>query len=231
MIQDFGLLLSVGVTVLVAVALTLPVAVLVRRDRRHGDRPARSQRAVEAVVRSVSSLRAPPCPSWSSGPRSTAGLAVEGGLAIETDPERWVDQDGRAVADLDELREGTGFSSELTILVEASTSPPRRRLDGALRRRAVGRHPAEARHEHGGHRHRCARHHARRRRHRRAAVGRAGRRGLVAGQRRPPPGKPGVPITPVSLGQRERLLDELEAELRDDLAPPPVSPPRRPAWP
>ena len=39
------------------------------------------------------------------------------------------------------------------------------------------------------------------------------------------------PITPVSLGQRERLLDELEAELRDDLAPPPASPPRRPAWP
>ena len=48
MIQDFGLLLSLGVAVLVAVALTVPVSVLVRRDRRRPDGPARTgQRALE----------------------------------------------------------------------------------------------------------------------------------------------------------------------------------------
>ena len=45
-----------------------------------------------------------------------AGFAVEGGLTIQTDPERWIDQDGRAVTDLERLREGTGYSTELSIL-------------------------------------------------------------------------------------------------------------------
>jgi hypothetical protein len=226
MIQDFGLLLSVGVTVLVAVALTLPVAVMVRRDRRHGDRPARSQRAVEAVVRSVSSLPARAAlPLLVVGAAIVAaGLAVEGGLAIETDPERWVDQDGRAVADLDELREGTGFSSELTILVEAPdvADPDVAAWMERFGAEAVERHPALKR-----------------------ATSMAA---IATGVHGTTPGGDDIatllsvapddvarslvsadrtqanlvfPITPVSLGERERLLDELEAELRDDLAPPP----------
>ena len=65
-------------------------------------RPTGGRRAVESAVRVVSSL----------SPRAAlplvvvgalviaAGLAVEGGLTIQTDPERWIDQDGRAVTDL-----------------------------------------------------------------------------------------------------------------------------------
>ena len=121
MVQDFGLLLVVGVAVLVSFALAVPVAMLVLRDRRRPGRPTGGRRAVESAVRVVSSL----------SPRAAlplvavgalviaAGLAVEGGLTIQTDPERWIDQDGRAVIDLERLREGTGYSTELSILVEA----------------------------------------------------------------------------------------------------------------
>jgi hypothetical protein len=82
MVQDFGLLLVVGVAVLVSIALAVPVAVLVLRDGRRPRRPLGGHRAVESTVRRVSSL----------SPRAAvpllvvgalvvvAGLAVEGGL-------------------------------------------------------------------------------------------------------------------------------------------------------
>lgn len=226
MIQDFGLLLSVGVTVLVAVALTLPVAVLLRHDRRRGERSARTPRAVEAVVRAASSLpaRAAVPLLVMGGVVVTTGLLIEGGLAIETDPERWVDQDGRAVTDLDELREGTGFSSELTILVEAPdvTDPAVAAWMERFGAEAVTRHPALKR-----------------------ATSMAA---IATGVHGTTPGGDDIaallsvapddvarslvsadrtranlvfPITPVSLGERERLLDDLDAELAGDLAPPP----------
>ena len=225
MIQDFGLLLSVGVIVLVAVALTLPVAVLVRRDRRHGDRPSPTPRAIEAVVRAASSLpaRAALPLLLVSATIVTAGLAIEGGLAIETDPERWVDQDGRAVTDLDELREGTGFSSELTILVEAPdvTAPEVAAWMERFGAEAVERHGALKR-----------------------ATSMAA---IATGVHGTTPGGDDIaalvsvapddvarslvsedrtqanlvfPITPVSLAEREQLLEELDAELDGDLAPP-----------
>jgi hydrophobe/amphiphile efflux-3 (HAE3) family protein len=121
MIQDFGLLLSLGVAVLVVVALTVPVAVLVRRDRRRPGRVLAPPRAVESAVRAVSSLSPRAAlPLLAVGALVVvAGLSIEGGLPIQTDPERWIDQDGRAVTELERLRDGTGYSTELSILVEA----------------------------------------------------------------------------------------------------------------
>jgi hypothetical protein len=226
MIRDFGLLLSVGVAVLVAVALTVPVAVLILRDRRHPRQPAGSRRAVESAVRTVSSL-----PARAAVPLVlvatvvvAAGLVVEGGLAIETDPERWVDQDGRAVTDLEELREGTGFSSELTVLVEAPdvTDAEVAAWMERFGSEAVARHPALVR-----------------------ATSMAA---IASGVHGTAPGGDDIalllsaapddvarslisadgtranlvfPIAPVSLTEREQLLDELAAELQGDLAPPP----------
>jgi MMPL family len=121
MVQDFGLLLVVGVVVLVSIALAVPVAVLVLRERRRSGRPPEARRAVESAVQVASSLSPRVVlPLVALGALVVAaGLAVEGGLTIQTDPERWVDQDGRAVTDLERLREGTGYSTELSILVEA----------------------------------------------------------------------------------------------------------------
>jgi uncharacterized protein len=225
MIQDFGLLLSLGVAVLVTIALAVPVAVLVRRDRRRPGRPAPAQRTVESAVRALSSLpaRAAVPLLLIGGVIVAAGFAIEGGLAIETDPERWVDQEGRAVTDLEDLREGTGFSSELTILVEAPdvTAPDVAAWIERFGSEAVDRHPALKR-----------------------ATSMAA---IANGVHGTTPGGDDIaalvsvapddvarslisadstranlvfPITPVSLTERERLLDELAAELEGDLAPP-----------
>jgi hydrophobe/amphiphile efflux-3 (HAE3) family protein len=225
MIQDFGKLLSLGVAVLVAVALTVPVTVLVRRDRRRPDGPARTGQGVESAVRAVSSA-----PARAALPLlalsaliAAAGLAVEGGLAIETDPERWVDQDGRAVTDLEELRDGTGFSSELTVFVEAPdvTDPEVAAWMERFGAEAVARYRALER-----------------------ATSMAT---IAAGVHGTTPGGDDVaaltavappdiarslvstdrsranlvfPIAPVSLTERQRLLDDLAADLAGDLAPP-----------
>jgi hypothetical protein len=225
MIQDFGLLLSVGVAVLVAVALTVPVALLFLRDRRRPGRPVGDRRAVEAVVRAASSL-----PARAAVPLVlvgavvvAAGLVVDGRLAIETDPERWVDQDGTAVSQLEDLRTGTGFSSELSIFVEAPdvTDPAVAAWIERFGTEAVARHPALLRATsmaaiatgvHGG-----------------IPGGDDidallsvapddASRSLVSADRT----RANVvfPIAPVSLTERERLLDELTAELQGDLAPP-----------
>ncbi len=226
MIQDFGLLLSVGVSVLVVIALTVPIAVLVLRDRRRPRAPVGAHRAVESAVRAVSSLpaRATPPLLVIGAVIVAAGLAVEGGVAIETDPERWVDQDGTAVTDLEDLRDGTGFSSELTILVEAPdvTAPEVAAWVERFGSEAVTRHPALVR-----------------------ATSMAA---IASGVHGTAPGGDDIasllsvapddvarslvsadrtqanlvfPIAPVSLTEREQLLDELATELRGDLAPPP----------
>jgi hypothetical protein len=225
MIEDFGLMLSIGVVVLVAVALGATVAALVAGERKH--RWAGRSGSVEAAVRRLSSL-----PARAAVPVLVAGVvvaavgfAMEGGLPIQTDPERWVDQDGTAVTDLTDLREGTGFSSDLSILVEADdvAAPEVAAWAQRFGAEAVARHPDEL---------------LRATSMPALATGLHGTtpggddvstllsvappdiaRSLVA-----PDGRAAsivFPIAPVSLADREALLDELEADLRGDLAPPP----------
>jgi hypothetical protein len=227
MIRDFGLLLSVGVVVLVGVALVTTMPVLVLRDRRRPRPAAHRGGRIEAVVRRVSSL-----PGRAAVPLVLAGLVVavagftaEGGMAIQTDPERWVDQDGTAVTDLEALREGTGFSSELSILVEAEdvADPAVAAWMQQFGVEAVARYPDEL-------------------------IRATSMAALATGIHHTTPGGDDVsdllsvaptdaarslvsedrtaasivfPIAPVSLSERERLLDDLAVDLEGDLAPPP----------
>jgi uncharacterized protein len=226
MVQDFGLLLVVGVVVLVGIALIVPVAVLVLRDRRRPGRPPGARRAVESAVRVVSSLSPRAAvPLVAVGALVVAaGLFIEGGLAIQTDPERWVEQDGRAVTDLARLREGTGFSTELSILVEAPdvTAPEVAAWMQRFGAEAVGRYGTL---EHA-----------------------TSMAAIAAGVHGTTPGGDDVaallsvapddvahslvsadrtranlvfPITNIPLTERERLFDDLVSDLRGDLAPPP----------
>jgi hydrophobe/amphiphile efflux-3 (HAE3) family protein len=130
MIRDFGLLLAIGMVTLVAAALTIVPFALVGRELRSPTPPpapdARERRLERVVLRLVTALR--------RGTLVVAGLAVviaglgiwvEGRSEIETDPEKWIAQDSQAVQDLVGLRDATGFSSEVDILVDADdvTSP------------------------------------------------------------------------------------------------------------
>jgi hydrophobe/amphiphile efflux-3 (HAE3) family protein len=124
MIRDFGLLLAIGMVALVAAALTIVPFALVGRELRSPTHPPEhavpDRRLERIVLRLVTLLR--------RGTLVVAGLAVviaglgiwvEGRSEIETDPEKWIAQDSQAVRDLVALRDATGFSSEVDILVEA----------------------------------------------------------------------------------------------------------------
>lgn len=226
MIQDFGLLLSVGVVILVATGVLVTLPVLFLRDRRHRAPVVRRGRSIEAGVRAVSSLRGRAAiPLVLIGAVIVgAGFAVEGGLPIQTDPDRWVDQEGAAVQDLRDLREGTGFSSELSILVEAAdvTQPEVAAWIQRFGEAAVDDHPgtllrassmaALANGVHG------------------STPGGDDMQSLLsvapddAARALISPDQTAAslvfPIAPVSLNEREALLDELAADLEGDLAPP-----------
>jgi hydrophobe/amphiphile efflux-3 (HAE3) family protein len=118
MIRDFGLMLAAGVIALVGAALLLPVTAL-HRSRKPVTHTTGGavDRAVRFLGRLPASLAVPVVVVGLG--IAGAGLAIEGGLAVQTDPERWVDQNGTAVRELEDLREGTGFSSELSLLIEA----------------------------------------------------------------------------------------------------------------
>ncbi len=121
MIRDFGVMLAIGIVVLVIVGIVIPTALLGIREYRvpTGDR---SESLVERIVVKLGSL-----PSKAAVPLVVAsialfigGIALEGSFNIESDPLRWIDQDSQTVADVDTLEADTGFSSTLSILVEAN---------------------------------------------------------------------------------------------------------------
>lgn len=146
MIDDFAVLLAVGLAVLVVEAIVVVTGLLVWRDRRHPvDLPPLTPGRLDRVTRTATRL----APRWAI-PLGTlgllvgaAGLAVEGTTPIQTDPEAWVGEDGGSVQELIALREGTGFSSELGILVEADdvTSTPVLQWVDAYARRQLAAHP------------------------------------------------------------------------------------------
>ncbi len=120
MIQDFGVLLAIGIAVLVGLGILLPSTVLGARDWRK-----RAQRETVWVERFVVWLGS--MPSRLVGPLAVVsvvlfglGIAAEGGTRIESDPIRWIDQGSQTVADIELLESETGFSSTLGILIEAN---------------------------------------------------------------------------------------------------------------
>ncbi|HTN81374.1 MAG TPA: MMPL family transporter, partial [Acidimicrobiales bacterium] len=124
MIRDFGLLLGIGVVVLVVAAVLLPATILLLLDRRR-PRPVAASAGrtglIERGVRRLTTLgRAPVIAVLSIGVVvAAAGFVVEGRMPIETQPERWVSPTSTAVRELTALRSSIGFSDELGILIEA----------------------------------------------------------------------------------------------------------------
>jgi uncharacterized protein len=120
-IRQFGMMLALGIVALFAAGTLVPLAILVLRQRRGPGDVVLPGGSIERAVRWA-------CFSCQRhiGPVAVigfvvigAGLAVEGRFTIQTDPERWVDQSSETVGQLEQLRDITGFSSELVVLVEA----------------------------------------------------------------------------------------------------------------
>lgn len=121
MIRDFGVMLAIGIVVLVACGIVLPATILGVREFR-----SRTEELPESTVeRGVVWLGGlPPAAAIPMVVGSVvlfvAGIALEGGFRIESEPLRWVDQDSQAVKDLEMLSDETGFASTLGILVTAN---------------------------------------------------------------------------------------------------------------
>ena len=121
MIRDFGVLLAIGICVLVAVGILVPVAALGARE--HTKRTeTREDSLVERIVVKLGGL-----PTKTAAPMivvATAlflgGVLAEGQTKIQSAPVGWIDQGGQTVKDINYLSERTAFSSTLGVLVAAN---------------------------------------------------------------------------------------------------------------
>jgi hydrophobe/amphiphile efflux-3 (HAE3) family protein len=122
MIKDFGVLLGVGMVVLVVEAIVVTTSLLRWREHRSPSAPGEPTAGlVDRITRGATHL----APRWAVAIAAVglvlgaAGLVVEGTTPVQTDPEAWVGSDSASVKELVALRAGTGFSSELGFEVEA----------------------------------------------------------------------------------------------------------------
>jgi hydrophobe/amphiphile efflux-3 (HAE3) family protein len=157
MIRQFGAMLVLGVAVIFAVVLFVPLAFLVLRERRRptpaAPRPSGDANVapdgglLERVVRTLALTgRARVVPIVLIGAVVVAaGLAVEGRFTIQTDPERWIPPKGQTAHSLEQLRSQAGFSSEVDFVVEAPNvlaDPVAAWMDGYARQQ-LAKHPNE----------------------------------------------------------------------------------------
>jgi uncharacterized protein len=122
MVRNFGVMLAIGIVILLIAGVTVTLATLGRRERRSPSTPSEQGRsATERIVVILGSL-----PQKAVIPLivlATAlfsfGLLAEDAFEIESDPQRWVDQDSQVIADLGVLADETGSSSELGIYIRS----------------------------------------------------------------------------------------------------------------
>jgi hydrophobe/amphiphile efflux-3 (HAE3) family protein len=122
MLRDFGALLGLGLPVIVAATILVTLASLGWRERR-SPTPAKdyTRGPLARIVVGLGAL-----------PRATAlplvllsvavfagGVLAEDHLVVQTDPERWVNQDSQVVKDIDHVRDKVGATSELGLFVQS----------------------------------------------------------------------------------------------------------------
>lgn len=123
MVEQFAVMLAVGVAVLLVAVLALVPVALVWRDRRRGARPlppARN-RGVEHLVRGLTSASGahPAVVGVLAVAIIVVGFAVQSKIPVESDPQRFVATTSPVLRDLHHLEDVAGTSSDLGFLVEA----------------------------------------------------------------------------------------------------------------
>jgi hydrophobe/amphiphile efflux-3 (HAE3) family protein len=121
MVRDFGTMLAIGIAILLVVGVTVTTGALGVRERRSptpeaAERSGITERIV-MVLGSLPRVAAVPLVVLAAGV-FTFGIVAEDAFEIESDPEKWVDQNSAAIGDLEQLREETGSSSELGVYIQ-----------------------------------------------------------------------------------------------------------------
>jgi hydrophobe/amphiphile efflux-3 (HAE3) family protein len=124
MVQDFGVLLSIGIVALLLAGIVVPTAVMGARERRSPTTRQPHEGWVEKTVSKLGSL-----PSGAVLPLvliavvlPVLGLALEGGSRIESDPVNWADQSSTSIRNARTLERETGFASTLGVFVQTSSA-------------------------------------------------------------------------------------------------------------
>ena len=121
MIQDFGVLLSIGIVMLLVTGIVVPLAVLGARERRRPTTEVRTG-VTERILHWLGSL-----PSAAVVPLVVIaivipilGLVLERNSEIESDPINWADQSTDTVKNARQLEQDVNFATTLGIFIETS---------------------------------------------------------------------------------------------------------------
>jgi hydrophobe/amphiphile efflux-3 (HAE3) family protein len=122
MIRDFGTMLAVGAIIVFAASSALIACIVFLRERTRlgAQAPPRARIEVERIVggltsRTVGRLLPIAC---AAALTAVVGLYVNGRIATETDPEKFVPDDSSVLRDLHRVRDVAGSTSQLSLLVE-----------------------------------------------------------------------------------------------------------------
>ncbi len=120
MVQDFGVLLSIGIIGLLIAGVVVPTTVIGARERRSPTTEEPVESWVEKTVDRLGSL-----------PRKAVlplvivavalpvlGLVMETGSKIESDPINWANQSSTSIKNARTLEEETGFATTLGVFIE-----------------------------------------------------------------------------------------------------------------
>ncbi len=122
MVQDFGVLLSMGIVALLVAGIVLPTTVIGARERRSPTTKEAKTSWVEATVDKLGSL-----PRFAVLPLVAIavvipilGLMMETGSKIESDPINWANQSSAAIKNARILEKEAGFASTLGVFVQSA---------------------------------------------------------------------------------------------------------------
>ena len=120
MVQDFGVLLSIGIVALLVAGAVVPLAVIGERERR---RPTTTPPRVGWAERTVRWLGGAPRAAVVpfvvlSVALPVVGLLAEDGSRIESDPINWADQSSQVIRDARRLEDETGMATTLGVYLQ-----------------------------------------------------------------------------------------------------------------
>lgn len=124
MVQDFGVLLSIGIVALLLAGVVLPTTLIGWRERHSPTTAPPRQSWVERTVERMGSL-----PRGAVIPLVVlavalpiAGLVLETGSKIESDPINWADPESESIQNAHTLEDETGFATTLGVFIETDSA-------------------------------------------------------------------------------------------------------------
>ena len=125
MVQDFGVLLSIGIVALLIAGIVVPTTLIGARERRSPTTGEPVESWVEATVDRLGSLpRVAVLPLvFIAVALPVLGLVLETGSKIESDPINWANQSSASIKNARTLERETGFATTLGVFVETTSAP------------------------------------------------------------------------------------------------------------